>query len=227
MWPLPLELTPFARKDVRGIYGGYLAERMRFLAPEPAMSFQRDLAHYVVCSDMFRSAESSLWAIENRRGAARPGYSGHNYGWSIDIDIPRTQKRVGTTRKRELDSWMMERGWYCHRRDGRNAFEGWHYNFGVETFLKASDPRTSWALERLLAATYGRYWKLAPMDVQRGLASLRLYQGAIDGILGPISTQGIRAFQRAWKLAVDGIAGPKTKRTLAYVTAERIVVPGE
>jgi hypothetical protein len=224
---MPLELTPLARNEVRGIYGGRLAERMRWLAPEAALSVRRDLAPYVVWSDLYRSAESSLWAIQNRKGAARPGRSGHNYGWSGDIDIPRTMKRVKVATKRELDAWMAERGWRCHRRDGRARFEGWHYNFGIETFLRDSDPRTSWALERLLKATYGRYWTLKPRDIQRALASLRLYHGAIDGILGPLSDQAARAFQRTWKLTCDGIVGKDTQRTLAYVTAEKVVVPGE
>lgn len=232
-WPLFLALRYLGPDEVRGTKSynkrGVLPKRMRYLAPPAADSFLADLAACVVVSDMFRSAESSLWAIENRKGAKRPGTSGHNYGYSIDLNVRATMKLLGFRTKRELDEWMAARGWFCHRRDHRRGWEDWHYNFlGLEGggYLRDSDRRTSWALERMLKAKFGRYWRLGKKNMQRALAKLGLYGGAIDGKIGPLSRQAVKAFQRTWKLKVDGIPGTKTQRTLAYVTADKRVVAG-
>jgi hypothetical protein len=123
---------------------------------------------------------------------------------------------------------MWEHGWYCHRRDHRRSFEDWHYNFlghGGCGFLHEGDRRTSAALERLLTATYGEHWVLGAKDLQRALAKLGLYGGNIDGDIGPLSKIAVQAFQRAWTLKPDKVPGPITQRTLAYVTAGRVVVP--
>jgi hypothetical protein len=215
-------------KYVIGIYGkkkNTLPKRMRWLHPAAARSFARDLAKWVVVSDMFRSAESSLWAIQNRKGSKRPGTSGHNFGLSIDLNVTKTLRKLGMKKKRQLDNWMEARGWYCHRRDHRRGWEDWHYNFlgpWVDKVLRDSDPRTSWALERLLKLLYGRSFKLTKKQIQERLHTLGLYGGEIDGKIGPLSREAVKAFQRTWKLTVDGIPGTMTQRTLAYVPAERI-----
>ena len=206
---------------------GILPERMRRLDAEAAESFRRDLAGNVVVSDMFRSAEASLWAIENRKGAQPPGWSGHNYGRCIDLDIRATLEHMGLRSKRELDQWMIARGWYCHRRDHRMRHEAWHYNYlGKDGggWLSDEDRRTNAGLQRLLASKYGAAWELTVVETQRALAQLRFYSGAIDGDFGPISQAACKAFQRGWGLSPDGVPGPLTQRTLAYVTAERIAV---
>jgi hypothetical protein len=226
---MQLPLRDLAFDEVHGTKSynarGILPKRMRRLAPEAHDSFVRDLADHVVVSDMFRSAEASLWAIENRKGAQPPGWSGHNYGWSIDLDLKATQKRLGLRSKRQLDEWMAARGWYCHRRDHRLRHESWHYNYlGPDGggFLRESDRRTNSALQRLLTARYGAHWTLSVEALQGHLAGLAFYGGAIDGDWGPISRAACKAFQRAWGLAADGVPGKKTQRTLAYVTAERV-----
>ncbi len=176
---------------------------------------------------MFRSAEASLWAIRHRKGAQPPGWSGHNYGRSIDLDLKATMKNLGLRSKRELDEWMAARGWYCHRRDHRWRHECWHYNYlGPDGggYLQDGDRRTNAALQRLLKALYGEHWTLTAVEIQKALAQLRMYGGAIDGDIGPISRAAVRAFQRAWGLKVDGVPGKKTQRTLAYVTAERVTI---
>ena len=112
---MPLTLVALTGDQVRGIYGkrkNELPERMRYLSPAAAQSYVEDLSSVVVVSDMFRSAESSLQAKRERRGAQRPAYSGHNYGYSIDIDVGATMKALGLNTKRELDAWMNARGWY-------------------------------------------------------------------------------------------------------------------
>ncbi|MGH3022481.1 MAG: peptidoglycan-binding protein [Gaiellaceae bacterium] len=57
----------------------------------------------------------------------------------------------------------------------------------------------------------------APTQVPGLQVALRAhgyYPGAVDGIAGPITKRGIRAFQRRHRLAVDGVAGPRTRGAL-------------
>lgn len=50
----------------------------------------------------------------------------------------------------------------------------------------------------------------AVTEIQRRLAELGYYQGAIDGIRGPKTDYAIKQYQRANGLVDDGIVGPKT-----------------
>jgi hypothetical protein len=213
---------------VTGIYGkgkNQLPERMRYLHPEAGKSYLKHLAETAVASDMFRSAEASLRARRERRGAQRPAYSGHNFGFSIDLAVSKTMKKGKFKSKRLLDEWMMKAGWYCHRRDHRREFEEWHYNyFGDEfdKYVKPKDKRTSAALERKIVDYYGRWWsQMDASDAQRALRRLGLYDGDIDGSFGPLSKEAARVFQRAWLLDPKGTLDLRTKRTLAYVSADR------
>jgi len=52
--------------------------------------------------------------------------------------------------------------------------------------------------------------------LQSALQGLQLYSGFVDGIKGPLTRHGIRAFQRRRGLHVDGIAGPETRRALGW-----------
>ena len=47
-------------------------------------------------------------------------------------------------------------------------------------------------------------------EVQSLLQRLGYYSGAIDGIFGSGTANGVRAFQRDYGLTVDGIVGPMT-----------------
>lgn len=204
---------------VKGIAFKSMPERMRYLHPEAAHAFVA-IAPWAVVSDMFRSPESSLQAVREGRGAQPPGYSAHNYGLAIDIDIKRTMENLGIKTKAELDAYMEARGWYCHRRDHVVAFEAWHYNYlGVNATVAGTI--TSDEVEKEIQRRYGV--ALAPDDraCQRMLAKLGMYAGEIDGIIGPRSREAIRVFERAWGLNVDGVLDAKTRRTLAYVSCVR------
>lgn len=48
--------------------------------------------------------------------------------------------------------------------------------------------------------------------LQVALRAKGFYRGPIDGIAGPLTAHGVRAFQRKAGLTVDGIAGPHTRR---------------
>lgn len=56
--------------------------------------------------------------------------------------------------------------------------------------------------------------KVAALQV--ALRALHLYRGYVDGIRGPLTRQGVVAFQRRRGLRVDGIAGPVTRRALGW-----------
>jgi hypothetical protein len=233
---MQLYLTKFEVDEVLGIYGANkdaLAARMRYLHPEAAASFKAMNADKIIkCSDMLRTPEGSLANRKKKGKGLRPGWSGHNFGFSIDISYGWVMREYGMT-KIELDEWMASHGWYCHNIPGETRdYEAWHYNyFGEEAehFLsyRKDDRKSTWKLpvSYKIIEYYGHWWKNADaITVQTALRRLRFYQGDIDGILGEQSDEAIRAFQRAWMLDVDGIAGPMTKRTLMLVSADKVLV---
>src|SRR4051794_3237359 len=52
--------------------------------------------------------------------------------------------------------------------------------------------------------------------LQSALQALRLYDGYVDGIEGPLTQRAILALQRRRGLAVDGVFGPRTRRALGW-----------
>jgi peptidoglycan hydrolase-like protein with peptidoglycan-binding domain len=52
--------------------------------------------------------------------------------------------------------------------------------------------------------------------LQSALKELHLYSGFVDGVRGPLTRHGIRAFQRRRGLHVDGIFGPETRQALGW-----------
>ena len=235
---LPLSLTKLAAYDVPGIYTiggqpGQMPERARFLHPYAAASWMKDLRQYLVVSDMLRTAESSLAAVEAGRGAQPPAYSGHNYGFSIDIEVDKAMKKLGLKTKTQLDAWMVERGWWCHRVDHQRGSEDWHYNYlrlyrdlGItpgDPTIAGSVKSTAGYLEALIIAVYGTYLKPDDTTCQFMLQTLKLYSGKIDGAIGPLSKQAISAFQRAWHLKDTSVLDDKTRRTLAFVSCTKVV----
>lgn len=109
---------------------------------------------------------------------------------------------------------MAQIGWRCYRADHRvGVSESWHYTFG------ATAPGSA-AVEAVIQRHYGADLRPDAREVQRALARLKLYDGAVDGDLGPQSRRAIMIFQRQWALGVDGKAGSETGRLLAVVAAE-------
>lgn len=249
---MQINLTRFPVDMVRGIYevggvDGRLPDRMRVLESGPcAGSFARDLAHVVVVSDMFRSPESSLAAMQKKRGVQPPSFSHHNYGRAIDLDVRESYKQSGCRSKRELDLLMAERGWYCYRGDhgtGRTAQhpydESWHFDFlgDVPVELRPqypyrNDRSIAWAACR---ARYGVGWRMrtrhlasrigpefdqAVRECQLQLRDRGFYHGAVDGIPGPQTRAAVGALQRAWRLPETGKLDPGTVQVLDYVCAD-------
>ena len=52
--------------------------------------------------------------------------------------------------------------------------------------------------------------------LQSALQALRLYDGYVDGIRGPLTRRAVVLLQRRRGLAADGIAGPRTRRALGW-----------
>ncbi len=219
-----------------GIYdprGETVPSRARFLHPAVAQSFNAmDAEKRVRVSDVLRSAESSIAARKAGRGAQYPSFSGHNYGFSIDIEVDWMLK-THKMDKKTLDGWMEGHGWYCFIKDHSRTKEDWHYNYyGPEAgeVVRGEDRTNEASLERKIQLHYGKAFQLSDAECQDALARLGLYSGEVDGAIGPVSRAAIRAFQRAWEL--DDYhrsreeyhkeqAGPVTRRVLAFVEAER------
>ena len=50
--------------------------------------------------------------------------------------------------------------------------------------------------------------------LQVALKAMGLYPVAVDGVKGPFTARGVRAFQQRHRLLVDGVAGPQTRSAL-------------
>lgn len=216
----------------RGIYNtkagpDTLPERFRFLWPTAAEGFRALEAETggLIYSDILRSAEESLHALQTKTGVQPPSYSGHNFGFSVDVAVDETLRLRKWTYE-ELLEVMAAHGWHCHRRDGKRGSEAWHFNFFGDAAPVYLGVIGGWSapLEKLIQEVYGPGFLLTNEEVQVGLRKLSMYFGDIDGILGPRTKQGLMAFQRAWRLPASGVADPRTKRVLAFVAADREIV---
>jgi hypothetical protein len=229
---LRLRLTPLAADLVVGIYrcdgeDARMPARTRFLHPDAARAYA-SIASWAVVSDMLRSPESSLEAVRRGRGAAAPGYSAHNFGFAIDLDLPASCRNLGVERgkgpKAELDAEMESIGWFCHRRDHKLESEAWHYNYlGVGTVIAPRFRSSAGFVESRIQALYGDLLEPDDSDCQAALGRLRMYHGAIDGDVGPLTREATRVFQRAWELRDTGVLDARTRRTMALVACERDV----
>lgn len=204
-----------------------LPARMRFVHPSAASDFLV-IAPYVVVSDLFRSPESSLAAVRAGRGAKAPGFSAHNFGLAVDIDVGAAMKKTRLKTKRDLDGWLSDNGWWCHRVDHQITplkGESHHYNYlGRDFVLPPGAKSTAPSIEARIVALYGNDFLLCAKDLQWALRTLRLYAGEIDGDAGPLTREAVRAFQRTWNLPDTGKADAKTQRTLAYITSASEIV---
>lgn len=215
-------------------YRGQVPFRARLLDHEAAVSLlqlEADSGDGLVYTDVYRSPNASLLAMKTKRGVQAPGYSAHNFGLAVDLDVGATLARH-RWRFPELEYFMEAHGWYCHVRDHDGTRpEHWHFNYLGQralVYLMAAEPNypKTWhmAVEHFIRDQYGDAFKLSPEQSQRALKSLSLYDGEIDGDIGTLSREAIGAFQRAWMVYENGL-GERTQRTLAVVTAEVAIAP--
>lgn len=237
---LTLVLAKMDAASVIGIYTidgvkNRMPERALYLHPSAASHFLT-ISPWAVVSDMFRTPESSLDAIQRGRGALPPGFSLHNYGIAIDLDVDDSRKNLAkvvgrSVTKADLDDAMESVGYFCHRRDhleGKSKEhpndESWHYNhLGIGTEIEPRFKTTAGYAEALIQSMYGAELKPGEFECQVLLKKLRLYSGKIDGDIGPISKSAIRVFKRGWGLGDNSKLDDRTRRTLAYVACERSI----
>jgi len=230
---MDLVLKRIHKDHVEGIYGStkdQMPRQWRLLHPAAADSLRRIFfvtGKIIRVSGLWRSAEASLAARQSKSGVQPPAYSAHNFGLAMDIDVENCLVRFDCD-KPSLDELLQMFGWYCHRKDGKQLFEAWHYNFlGDEdeaaAFLahSAASSNTSSAVQANLQQLYGSQMSLPKKKIQAALQKLGFYHGEIDGLFGPLTNNAIEAFCRAWLLGEQTYRSSKFQRTLAFVAADK------
>jgi hypothetical protein len=195
---VPMTDAMISEKGWTSCYGvggvGSIPVRMRWLRAECAESLPPGLT----MSDIYRSPISSLAAVKAKRGALPPGYSNHNYGGAVDVDVDMTMRRMGMKSKAALDEYMTGFGWHCHRSDHRRGSEDWHYNHLPD---RPAGAYSSDEAEARLVALYGAAWAALKADVraeQTALKAAGMYEGIVDGDAGPMTKSGREVFKRTW-----------------------------
>lgn len=184
------------------------------------------LLNYIVVSDMLRSPESSLSAVKRGKGALPPGRSAHNFGLAIDIDIKRTMINAALKTKKDLDAFMADCDFICHRTDGKMESEAWHYNYIpsllVTEFKSRGIVRPSAMVEEYIRALYSSSWaEYDTAKFQIALRTMGYYSGEIDGDYGPLTRQGLNAFQRAWMKRESATIDDSDRRLMYVVHGHR------
>jgi hypothetical protein len=204
-----------------------LPKRMCYLAPAAAKSYLLMSDATIILSDVHRTGEASLAARKTKRGVQPPAYSGHNFGFSWDVDVEATLK-ANNWKYEDLLAYMQRYDWYCHRRDGARGNEDWHFNYlggSAQEVLAKINPspwfgKGTWSLgaELMIQKVYGSSFALTPVAVQEALKKLRLYSGEPDGKIGPISQSAIKLFANTWEVP-SSHTDQKFLRTLAFISA--------
>ena len=226
-----LDLVALPADRVRGIYTiggvpGRMPGRALLLHPDVVDGFMA-AAHQLVVSDIFRSAESSLAAVRAGRGARPPGFSAHNFGLAVDLDIKASMRRGGFKTKEILDLAMEQQGFLCHRLDHKITDlkgESHHYNALVDEYatVLASASSTAASIEVRILALYSHAWRTVdPTVAQAQLARLGLYRGDLDGKIGPISKQAIRVCSRSSQCRTKPIISRSRTRCASAAMASR------
>lgn len=202
--------------------------RLPYLAVDAAqalLAVEKD-TDGLIYTDMWRDPTSSLLNRRLRRTSQLPGFSAHNYGLAVDLDVKAIleEKKI---RYEDLLHLMKRRGWICHRRDGQeDAPESDHFTFLGEYAQKyltkcTMDPST-WdnAAEFRIWERHAQDFQIELRTVQLLLTRLRFYTGLVTGMRDMYTREAILAFQRAWDLVQSGQPDMSTCRALVFVTAQ-------
>jgi len=212
---LRLEL---ARVEIPG-----LPPEISWLQPDAARAYdemQKACGHRLILLDAFRPV---LAQIECNRGNdqrkhATPTKSGHNFGWSFDVDFKNTILQFARSGSPELMAasrdrnavarWMLQFGWYAVKN------EGGHFDFltSFPTVLARID------------TMYGEGFALTNHDVQRALNKLVGSNLEIDGDLGMNTHEQMLKADRILDVDDRGDASQWWRRVLAGATAEIVEV---
>ena len=202
--------------------------RMKFLAPDAtaalvAVEKDTDGLDY---TDMWRDPTSCLVARRKKKTSQLPGFSAHNFGLAVDLDV----KKILDSKKihyEDLLHIMKKRGWICHRRDGDGERpDSCHFAYlGDDPNLYLSrcnlDPIT-WhnAAEQRILERFGSHFQMSIKEIQHRLSELRFYSGPFTGQVDVYTREAIFAFQRAWDLVANGHIDNTLCRALAFITAD-------
>lgn len=218
---------------VRGIYGPHKDQfptRAAFMHPEAAdafAAFNEETGPHAF-SDILRGPDESLLAAKSGRGAQMPGYSGHNFGLSFDIDVERTMKEKNWSYE-DVCRAAVNFGFYGYRQDLSRGAEEWHFNYlglHAKDILPRTSDRGKWqyAAEEIIKVYYPRIVPLTTYEIQEGLKKVGMYSGSIDGQIGPLCKTSTSVFCQAWKLGTVDPNNEHFQRTLAFVTATKEIV---
>ena len=83
-----------------------------------------------------------------------------------------------------------------------------------ENFRQAASMQAE-MLQQQTSEQAGGFSKPSGRNVQQALKNVGLYEGNIDGAIGPVTRRAIEAFQSRNDLVVDGKVGPKTWQKLS------------
>jgi hypothetical protein len=247
--PMQLRLADITSWQIAGPegdrYKGRLPTRMKYVHPDVVSCLKRILVDgywLLRISDMYRDPIASLMAyveyLAGRKsgGVQRPGWSGHNYGISIDVDVegilvsfrhanlvaPFGPSMPLPSTYPELLLWMAERGWSCHRRDGKRGPEDWHFNCWGEG--RVLPPHGAAGAGLWIGDHHGSDFDLDETEAQTALQKLGLYHGDLDGDWGPLSKAALMAFERTYALPPDGRLDAIACRTLAIASATKELI---
>ncbi len=196
MQDLVLHKIDFLSRNNFPVYGNKIPSRMMYLRNDAWIKLKEacvDLRLFF--SDIYRSPASSAEAYARKIGVSKPGYSGHNYGVAIDLDVQTTLKENATTYQ-HLCEYLIFHGWTPYQgtiSPFSRGKEDWHFNF-IGSFAKAfggSSQVENWIQSNIKFET-------SLVDIQRMLFYLKFYQGEIDGSGGPLTSEAIKKFKRAW-----------------------------
>lgn len=201
--------------------------RRPYLAVDAAISLESIEADTdgLLYSEIWRDAVDSLLA-KRLKDNALVGYSAHNYGLAVDLNVPTILKQKKILYEDLL--WLMKRrGWYCFRRDGFEGRHGYnHFNFlgeNAEKYLsKSTQDPTTWATvpELRIWERHGSDFHMETLEVQTRLTEIGLFTEPFTGQRDLYTREAIMAFQRTWDLVQTGSPDMTLCRALAFVTAD-------
>lgn len=195
---------------------GLLIPSKALLIPKAADSIMRAAeffkANYNVdlnFSDMFRTASEQIVLKKKKgKGASYPGFSGHNFGMSVDIHTNKLFAQFRCAQKpyslRKMRQDLATFGWSYIQS------EEWHFNYlnGRSSVTQAIDQ------------DFGENWtqKLSVQAIQEILHELGYYNEEVDGLFGTVTKQAVQSFQTEFCLEADGKIGPLTRKVLVVST---------
>jgi hypothetical protein len=207
--------------------------KKKYLAPSAAASLKlvEKESGGLVYSDVWQDSVAVLIASRISQNGPRPGYSSHQFGLGVDLDLTASLDRLKISYP-ELLKLLEKNFWYCYRRDGEPSLCGSeHFDYFGEkawryVFIATNDHR-KWnrAAEERIYELYGDDFKLSVSQVQSGLSELGIYALPVSGELDAYTREALMVFQRAWKLPEDGTANMSTCRVLSVLTADLEIFP--